>query len=245
MRAVLTWIARYLPPRHMTDRLAPMSASLVALLAGFWTVFQYSDQLAIERVKTGFEMHSQYREVFGPRGAAAVLPRHLDKERMIRLTSEARCQLLVDEGLLAMPSAGCKDLDRAEFARLMEGLPELSERQRAALRDWNEALQAAAVWEPDEVQQLEALLAFYQAVAVCIDQNACDPQTTLALFRREIVPFLNAVCGKLQENSVAMSDARRIAQMIREVDGAAPPEWTTDKRRTQQFLCNWLTVGVG
>jgi hypothetical protein len=105
-----------------------------------------------------------------------------------------------------------------------------------------EADQAVFLWTPAERLGIEALLGYFVTVATCIDQRSCDPDVTLALFRREMVPFLNGTCGLLALNPVSRFDAKTIARVIREVDGAAAPGWSIDERRSQQFLCNWLRV---
>lgn len=239
MRRRLAWLAVRLPPLHVTERLGPITTLTLALAAGFWTLFQYSDQLAINRVKTGFEMHRLYLEAF-PGGAAERLPGMYDRESLLRRIEIATCAELVAQGLVPRPSGGCAKAGAEDQERFSAALGALTAPQRKRMRDALEAAQAQEDTSAEEDRGRSSLLGFYRAVSICIDGGACDPSTTLGLFRAEIIPFLNATCGKLALDSIETADALAIAATIHRVDGIAAPYWSDKSQRSQQFLCNWL-----
>lgn len=240
MPNVFSVLVRHLPPSHVMARVAPFFTLAIALIAGFWTLFQYSNQLAIERTRTAFDLHKQYQATFGVNGAYGRLPAHLDDKAYNTLATPARCRFLVSQGKMPVPAKGCAAPNSAVLAQMGVVTKGLTRQQRVALRDVLEAVQAAVPWTQDDLHSLDALLVFLHSVMVCVDQRACDEKTTLSLFKREIIPLLNATCGRIALNQIQKADAVEVARVVHDIDGTNPPPWSSDKGQTDQFLCNWL-----
>ena len=47
-----------------------MVTTMAALVTAGWAVFTYVQHLRIDRVRAGLELQRQYRDIFGPAGAA-------------------------------------------------------------------------------------------------------------------------------------------------------------------------------
>jgi hypothetical protein len=242
MHRLFVAIAGILPPKDVTERLAPFATLSVALVAGFWAFFQYSQQLAIDSVKTSFDMNRQYIATFGPEGVLGRLPLLADQDALEARMVLVQCSFLVGAKLFEPPQNGCAALGEDQKAAMATVTSAMDETHRSALRDAIAAEQATFPWTQEDAMDIDALLGFFTAVAVCIDQRTCDPDVTLALFQREIIPFLNATCGLLARDAVQRFNAEGIARVIRDVQGAAAPQWSQDKKRSQQFMCNWLRV---
>lgn len=213
---------------------------VAALVAGGWALFRYFEDEGKARLHFSSAQYQTYVSEFG--GLSDQLPRLFDSQLILARVLPVQCAFLVAEALIPTPSAGCERMTTAELGQMAEVTKTLTDAQEASLRDRLEAEQAAYSWTPEEEGAMEKLLRFYRVVTDCVEMETCDPRWTFSNFEREIVPFLNATCGKLAKSAIAKADAIAIAEAIRRLYGAAPPYWSTDKGRSQQFMCNWLRV---
>ncbi len=239
MRRVLLWLAATLPAPVVLRRIAPMVTTMAALVTAGWAVFTYVQHLRIDRVRAGLELQRQYRDIFGPAGAAGHLPALFAPEAMQRQVGRVMCSFLVGTARMEPPPGGCDQPTPELLARMQAITLEMPDSARADLRLALQRDQSAQNWPAEWHQKFAALLSFYQAMGICIAQNTCDAEVTLSLFQREVVPFLNATCAALDWDQVALADARALAQLIRE---SAPQGvyWDRDARRDDPFLCPLL-----
>lgn len=237
MRRLFLWIAGALPAPVVIRRIAPMATPIAALITAGWAVFTYAQHLHVDRVRAGLELQRQYREIFGPDGAAGQLPDLFNPTDMETRVSRVMCDFLVTAQQMAPPPGGCERSSPDLLVAMQTRIEALPDTARADLRRALQADQSARKWPSQWHSRFEALLSFYHGMGVCIAQDTCDAQVTMAVFQREVVPFLNATCAAFEQDAVALADAQALARLIRQINGAQGVYWDNEGRRDDPFLC--------
>jgi len=239
VRKISSAIAKVLPPIHVTERITPWLTLLAAGVAAYWAIFQYQDQLDIQRVATTLDLHRQYRMQF-PEGVSELFQNPRQKEGVVSEIVGVQCRYLAEISSGPQLPDPCGATGTIDPAAMTLRMSDLTASERLALSDEIEkAIALRDDLQPDG-SKVEAMMAFNLSISVCVDQGTCDADTVTALFLREIILFLNNTCVALHRDAVLTADSRNLANFIRRIRGQSPPYWSVDPKQQQPFFCSYL-----
>lgn len=239
-RNVIGRISRHLPPAFVSDRFLPWLSVLLAVAGGFWTITEYRNDLAIERVKTTLAMHSVWLDK--QKGESFIKTRP-DLPTMQRALVRSTCHSI--EPVLRKrtepePDLAALDCDAPtpDWAKVVM-MHQMTPKQRKPVRKEMLALKAKLTVPNEEA--LERASQFLRSVLVCVEAKNCDASTTVALFARSMTIFVNDVCVFIEadpRNSKA--DTIALAKFLVAHKVNRNIYWSTDTGRTNLFACDYL-----
>lgn len=238
LRRLITRLAVAFPPKFISDRLLPWATLLLATVGGVWAIHEYRNDLSISRVTTIIDLHERYTEklfLAKREFALAISPTLL----------RARCEFIrnaLEDGKLTPESnmpLDCEDIDDGTLEVLkmynLEGM------LRAEQREYIFAEIGQTKLSGKQSNSLVQLSILFNSVIVCVDHGNCDPGTTVALFAREMVEFVNMACAfDAQASRGSKTETEKIARFLVDRDVHKNIYWSLDANREKLFACDHL-----
>lgn len=238
MRVVWLWLARRVPSRLVTNRLVPWITLVLGALGAGWTLFQYSDGVAIQRSNTTLAIHRQFLITF-PDGAQNIAGS--SAEALIDEILRVRCETYSS----AMANGALKVDERLPLCKMVEQadmplLDEIEQNAPEALREQIRlALESALLTRAGPARRM---MTYFRSLQVCVEHRQCDAEITSELFVGDLVAFLNLTCELAKRDAEFFRQGRMLGGFARSLlpDGVIP--WNTDPKRVDLLLCDHLRL---
>ncbi|MEP3277035.1 MAG: hypothetical protein ABJN26_06145 [Stappiaceae bacterium] len=215
----------------------------LAAVAGFWAIFEYRNDLEIQRIKTALELHKYYAKEYSGK-----LDHLLTREQEITnrsLTLRLRCDYYSEEvaaGRLLETSLklpNCAHISHDHLNILQSFNSQVTTKQREILRE--RIVSALSRIQSIDGRWVGGISLFFRSVIICVDRGNCDAETTIGLFAKDMTAFLNSVCpfhDRLSsENRI---ESEFIALFLLKYKVSKNIYWTKDNGRESLFLCTYL-----
>src|SRR6266508_445550 len=237
-RRAITRLAAAFPPKSVSERLLPWGTLLTAALGAAWAIHVYSNNVAIARVTATIEFHKRYTDkLFSEKNKVAdVLGRSLLR---------ARCEFIrsaLAEGTLQSRdqyTLNCENIDEKTLKSLQQY--DLQGNLRVQARRYIFSYVGRHPLSATDASYLEQLSICFRSIIVCVEHRNCDSQTTIALFAREMVEFVNMTCPFDDQNSSSGKTINdEIARFLVHWGVHKNIYWSLDPGREKLFACDKL-----
>ena len=242
LRRLIACLASALPPKFVSDRLLPWASLVLAVIGALWVFHEYSNDLAIARVMTTIDLHKRYTEklfVIKEEVTLASIP----------LLLHSRCKFIensVKSGKLKPrgKSINCNNIDRETLQELDRYI--LEGELRKQLREYVFSRVAERTLSKKEAQGLAHLSIFFRSIVICVEHDNCDAETSIALFAREMVEFVNMTCpfdAKVERGGKTVT--KELAKFLVDHEVHKNIYWSLDPNREKLFACDQLRALEG
>ena len=210
----------------------------MVVVGGVWAILEYGNNLAIARVKTTLDLHKQYtdKKMFAAKDRLT--------ESVGPLILSVRCEFIVRavaDKKLEMPKRpiNCNKVDGEVIETLRSY--DLKGELRTELRLYVLSKLGQTPLSRDISEGLAQLSIFFRSIIVCVDKNNCDAETSVALFAREMVEFVNSTCAFDDQTSQGGKTVNaEIAAFLLDMGVHKNIYWSLDPSREKLFLCEAL-----
>ena len=237
LRRPIARLAKAFPPKFVSDRLLPWASLILAVSGAVWVILEYSNDLAIARVTTTLDLHKRYTEKLLKEKEAFALANS-------QVVLRARCEFIQKSakgGKLKPPEKrlNCENIDQ-ETLETMD-LYNLEGELRRQSRDYIFSRMAERPLSKKEAQGLAQLSIFFRSIVICVEQDNCDTETSVALFAREMVEFVNMTCAfDAQADRGGKTVNGEIAKFLVDYEVHKNIYWSLDPNREKLFACSEL-----
>lgn len=245
-RSMIAATARRFPPKHLADRLLPWTALLAAVIGAWAALYQYSNDLAIERYKTTLDMHKQFRASNGDWYETLLVDAKGVKvpfDQLVIGILTIRCKVYEQSiashemvvGTLSLPK--CDHLKTQHHVALDKFNTFVPPAVKKVIRDQMNTFMARD-FQIKRTRFFD-MSRYMRALIICIDHKTCDDETAIALFGAEMIGFVNNACQFSNAlGPEAIEDLRFIANYLIAADIPKQLNWST--RRGNLFVCSFL-----
>lgn len=232
MRGIVTDLARRLPRKAVAERLLVWVGALVSLAGFLWGVLEYHIDNDIDRTNTTMAFHKLYLDKV--RGIDLYPDAKVSEAEALALVQAERCRHL--RGTFDLSITDCDNLTSANI-KAMNAL-ELDSAQRTDLRKALNAFRAG-LRKPDR-DRLDAAMAFFRSIVICVDNRTCNAETAIALFAADMTAFVNEICIHAETNAKVIRYTGYLADYLTGNAVQNDIYWGTDRGREDLFACDYL-----
>ena len=210
----------------------PWAAPLLVAVCGFgWGIWEYRNNVNIQRVQATLQFHEAYRK-------------EMSDVRLTESSSESTLEVLQEEidqircGVLEIQEINCDAMTEEDVEKVRS--EPLDSVQRAEVRRALNHLRVERINLDDDA--VSDYYAFFNSIRVCILAKNCDLMTALALFAKDITNYLNEICVYVgNPNSyIGMKETKALARFLLDNDVGEDILWSDDEGRESLFLCDYL-----
>lgn len=242
MRKHAAALAKFLPPKIVTERIIPWITLLLGVFAGAFTLYQFSSNISGNKVAETITLYRSFMGISSNTQSIYALQNEVTglNDELRNSIATTKCEyyatVISSNQLDSSDTLKCGANDWVEIIKTIPLTPD----QKKVLKSQVETTLESLKPTKEEAANLHRIIGFYLAVVTCVKEGGCDRGTAVNLFASHMIDFINAHCVYFrakanQWNGTPVDDA--IVYFLTNSGVTIDRLRSSDSSRTHIFFC--------